>query len=222
MRWITPQELAKVARKSENSPTTVPERTLRHMAAQNRFQVKKEGKTWLINPASALSAGLYIPPAVLESWRISRQPTAEVIEKSESQIDRNSVAPKDAAPAKKKYTKLAELGVYTELRSVFVKEQSSFSVRVRESFKQTLYHLALGFFEYQKVSKAECFRRARKCLVGALVEDDLESAEPSSWRDQIESSIMPGIAGLIRKQEGGKHGIRDKAQTFGKSGAVLR
>lgn len=222
MRWITPQELAKVAKKSESASATVPERTIRHMAAQNRFQVKKEGKTWLINPSSVLSAGLYIPQEILESWKIQKQ-TAEVLQNKPPDVP--ATLPRaEGTPVRepRKYTKLCELGVYAELKEIFLKENSTFSDSIREYFKQTLYHLALGFFEYPKLNKAECFRRARKCLVGALVEDDLGATGPSSWHAQIESSIIPGIAGLIRKQEGVKRGVRDKVEDRGKGGAVLR
>lgn len=207
MRWITAQELSKIAKKSQDADKTVPERTIRHMALQKRIVTKKEGKTYLIDPASVLRAGLYIDPTNLESLRVTSSPPPQPSPK-ETQAPAIKV-PEDL----KKFTKLGELGVYNELRTLFLSKQSAFPEPVKDSLKQTLYHLALGFYDYPSVSKAEYFKRARKYLVGAIVEDDLQSETRSEWRQQVEDSIMPGIVGLIRKQEGGRRGQRGQSQT---------
>lgn len=200
MRWITPQELSKIARKSQASDKPISERTIRHMALQKRIATRKEGKTWLIDPASALRAGLYIEPTALEGLQLKKDPSP-----APNESERTTEASKPPQISKK-YRKLGELGVYSELKTLYLEKGSAMQAPIKEAIKQTLYHLALGFYEYPQVNKAEYFKRARKCLVGAIVEDDLASADFSDWRDQIENSIMPGIVGLIRKQEGGKRG----------------
>lgn len=206
MKWITPQELSRIARKSPDSDKPVPERTIRHMALQKRIATKKDGKTWKIDPASAIRAGLYIPPEILETLRLKPEPpapTQPTPTAAEPSINNNSVAEDKAA---RKYKRLGELGVYNELKDLYRKDLVAQEGPIKEAIKQTLYHLALGFYEYSKVNKAEYFKRARKYLAGAIVEDDLASDEHSAWREQLENSIMPGIVGLIRKQEGEKRG----------------
>lgn len=204
MRWLTAQELSKIARKSQDSDKPVPERTIRHMALQKRITTKKEGKTWLIDPASALRAGLYIPPEILENLQLKKeaQRAPSVPAPAGESSSTSELTPKDT----KKYKRLGELGVYNELKALYLSKIAPTEGPLKETIKQTLYHLALGFYEYPQVNKAEYFKRARKHLVGAIVEDDLASPDRSDWRDQLENSIMPGIIGLIRKQEGGKRG----------------
>lgn len=204
MRWITAQELSKIAKKSQAAEKPVPERTIRHMALQKKFTTRREGKNWLIDPASVLRAGLYISAENLESLQLKNAvPSAASPPTPAGEI---SSAPEATAKDAKRYKKLGELGVYDELKSLYLAKISATEGPVKETIKQTLYHLALGFYEYPQVNKAEYFKRARKHLVGAIVEDDLASPNRSDWRDQLEDSIMPGIIGLIRKQEGGKRG----------------
>lgn len=204
MRWITPQELAKIARKSQASEKNIPERTIRHMALQKRLVTKKEGKTYLIDPASVLRAGLYIPPENLEELKLHKtSPPPE--ETAPSPSSEKNISTEVKTPDEvKKYTTLGELGVYNELKNLYLAQKSSFSTAIQDCIKQTLYNLALGFYEYLPVNKAEYFKRARKFLVGAIVEDDVSTSTRSAWRDQLENSVMPGIVGLIRKQEEGK------------------
>ena len=215
MKWITPQELSRIARKSPDSDTPIPERTIRHMASQRRITTKKDGKTWKIDPASAIRAGLYIPPEILETLRLKQEPLALseapiASAAAESLINKSSVAENKK---EKKYKRLGELGVYKELKDLYRKNLAVQEGPAKDAIKQTLHHLALGFYEYSKVNKAEYFKRARKYLASAVVEDDLASDENSAWRDQLENSIMPGIVGLIRKQEGEKRGRgQSKAQ----------
>lgn len=203
MKWVTPQELSKITRRSPDSDKPLSERTIRHMALQKRLTTKKEGKTWLIDPMSALKAGLYIEPAVLESLRSTKK------------VSLNEVAAAESSKQKKKHTKLGELGVYSELKSLYHTHKSDFPDPVKEALRQTLLNLALGFFEWTRVNKVEFFRRARKFLVAAIVEDDLASESRSGWRDQIENSIIPGIVGLIRKQEDGRYGRRGQLKAKG-------
>lgn len=214
MRWVTAQELSKIARRAPDSDKPLPERTIRHMALQKRINTKKEGKTWLIDPASALRAGLYIPPEHIASLQLK---------KDDSLTETSGTPPKDSEAQKskagstegKRYKKLGELGVYNELKGLYLKELVQKEGPLKEAIKQTLYHIALGFYEYTQVDKAEYFKRARKHLVSAIVEDDLAQSDQSEWRDQLEDSIMPGIIGLIRKQEGGKRGrgqLKDKGK----------
>ncbi|MAV90269.1 MAG: hypothetical protein CL676_02535 [Bdellovibrionaceae bacterium] len=208
MRWVTPQELSKIARKSPDSEKNISERTVRHMALQKRIITKKVGKSWLIDPASALKAGLYIEQSDLENLKVTEMP------QESSSLNENKKKVESGTPnEKRKFKSLGELGVYSELKALYLNKEITLPEPIRESIKQTLFHLALGFYEYPKVNKAEYFKRARKFLVGAIVEDDLTSAEQSEWRNQLENSIMPGIVGLIRKQEGGKSGGRGQAQT---------
>lgn len=203
MRWLTAQELSKIARKSQVSDKNIPERTIRHMASQKRILSKRQGKTWLIDPMSAINAGLYIDPVTLDSLKLKK----EVPDTSGIPNPANLEKIQDSETAnEKKYKKLGELGVYNELKELYLQKFADKDGAIKDSIKQTLYHLALGFYEYLQVNKAEYFKRARKHLVGAIVEDDLASTDRSEWRDQIENSIMPGIVGLIRKQEGGKRG----------------
>lgn len=204
MRWVTAQELSKIAKKSQVATATVPERTIRHMALQQRIVTKKEGKIWLIDPASALRAGLYIAPEDLEALRLKKEAPPSV----------KPVEPAPQPESTKKYKRLGELGVYGELKSLYLSTIKDAEGPIKEAFKQTLYNLAIGFFEYPQINKAEYFKRARKCLVGAVVEDDLSQPNRSGWRDQIEDSIMPGIIGLIRRQEG-KNG-RGQSKAKGK------
>lgn len=217
MKWITPQELSKIAKKSPDSEKYVPERTIRHMALQKRIATKKDGKTWKIDPASAIRAGLYIAPENLEPLRLKQEPSHSMQNTptsapAEPSINQNSVI---EDKKEKKYKRLGELGVYNELKDLYRKNLAAQEGPIKEAIKQTLYHLALGFYEYSKVNKAEYFKRARKCLAGAIVEDDLASEDLSAWREQLENSIMPGIVGLIRKQEGEKRG-RGQLKTKGK------
>lgn len=210
MRWVTPQELSKIARRSQALDKPISERTIRHMALQKRIITKKEGKMWLIDPLSAIKAGLYIEPAILESLQMQKKEPPS----GSSPEDSN----KKSSSGAKKYKRLGELGVYSELRNLYLEKNPTMSMPIKEAIKQTLYHLALGFYEYPQVNKAEYFKRARKFLVGAIVEDDVASKNLSDWRDQIENSIIPGIVGLIRKQEGGRRGQqRGQSQTKGKA-----
>lgn len=204
MRWLTAQELSKIAKKSQDADKTVPERTIRHMALQKKFATKKEGKNWLIDPASVLRAGLYISPENLASLQLRKSEPAASSDPTPT--EQGSSASETTSKDPKKYKMLGELGVYNELKSLYREKLSDKEGPVKEAIKQTLYHLGLGFYEYPQVNKAEYFKRARKHLVGAIVEDDLVSTSRSDWRDQLENSIMPGIIGLIRKQEGGKRG----------------
>jgi len=207
MRLLTAQELSKIAKKSQDSDKTIPERTIRHMALHGRLKTKRDGKNWKIDPASALSAGLYISPENLEALQLKKQPQGAASTPNPTQADGNA-SESEAATNKetKRYKRLGELGVYNELKALYLDKLSATEGPLKETIKQTLYHLALGFYEYAQVNKAEYFKRARKHLVGAIVEDDLASTNRSDWRDQLENSIMPGIIGLIRKQEGGKRG----------------
>lgn len=208
MRWITAQELSNIAlKKTKEGDKPVPERTIRHLLLQKRIAGKRDGKSWLIDPASALRAGLYISPENLESLQLKKEtPSAASVpgptEGKGSASDAEATAKKET----KRYKRLGELGVYNELKALYLDKLSVKEGPLKEAIKQTLYHLALGFYEYAQVNKAEYFKRARKHLVGAIVEDDLVSTNRSDWRDQLENSIMPGIIGLIRKQEGGKRG----------------
>lgn len=204
MRWVTPQELSKIARRSPASDKRISERTIRHMALQKRLTTKKEGKTWLIDPASAIKAGLYIEPAIFESLRVTK-------DDSSAEAETTSDTPKQ----KKKYKTLGDLGVYSELKALYHAYNSGLPEPVKDTLKQALHHLALGFFEYTRVNKVEYFRRSRKLLVGAIVEDDLASDSRSEWRNQVENSILPGIVGLIRKLEDGRYGRRGQLKTKG-------
>lgn len=214
MRWLTAQELSRIAKKSPDADKNIPERTIRHMALQKRITTKKEGKTWKIDPISAVRAGLYIPPEVLESLRLKTpEPVTTPLNESSSDGKAATENTKNQRE-EKKYKRLGELGVYNELKELYRNHLAAQEGPIKDAIKQTLYHLALGFYEYSKVNKAEYFKRARKHLAGAIVEDDLVSVERSTWRDQLENSIMSGIIGLIRKQEGAKRG-RGQSQTQG-------
>ena len=217
MRWLTAQELSKIARKSPDSDKPMSERTIRHMALQDRFKTKRDGKHWKIDPASALSAGLYIPPEILETLQLKNQAHVKASTPPPTTEERGTPSDAEATgKEQKRYKRLGDLGVYNELRTLYLTKISATEGPQKEPIKQTLYHLALGFYEFPKVNKAEYFKRARKHLVAAIVEDDLASANRSDWRDQLENSILPGIIGLILKQEGGKRG-RGQPKANGKN-----
>jgi len=213
MKWLTTKELSQIVRKSEGAEKNVPERTIRHMAVQKKIQSKKVGKTWVVDPISAVKAGLYIEPEVLEKLRSAENVVTEDNRTNEGHDTKD----KDPSRKKKKYQTLGELGVYSELKSLYLETNNIMPDSLKEHVKQTLFHLALGFYEYQKVNKAEYFKRARKYLVNAIVEDDLSSTEKNKWRDQLENSIMPGIIGLVRRQEGAKRGGREQSQAQGEN-----
>lgn len=196
MRWITPQELAKI--------TGTPERTIRHYASQNQLLTKRDGKKWVIEPMSAIKKGLKIPPEELEKLREPELLT----DKAEDSL--KQVEPKE--PLEKKYKKLRELGVYKDLRDLLNKE-ASLPESIRENLKNSLTNMALGFFEYSKPLKVEFFRKARHFLVCAAVEADMSSSEEiPSWRVFIEDSLIAGTIGLIRQHEGVKRKSKDGAQ----------
>lgn len=210
MKWLTTKELSQIVRKSQDSDKNVPERTIRHMAVQKKIQSKKVGKTWVVDPISAIKAGLYIEPEVLEKLKsVSPLPTEET--RTNEQHDTKN---KNISDKKRKSQSLGDLGVYSELKKLYLEKNSKMPEQIKENVKQTLFHLALGYYDYPKANKAEYFRRARKFLVNAIVEDDLSPSEKSEWRDQLENSIMPGIIGLVRIQEGVKRGNkREQSQT---------
>ena len=209
MRWVTPQELAKITKKSPDPEKMLSERSIRHMAVQKRISTKKVGRSWLIDPNSVIKAGLYIEEEDLKNLKENNPPTENSSNTNNSKTSNTKKS--------KKYQSLGELGVYKELKTLYLEKGKTMSDSINESVKQTLFNLALGFYEYHKVNKVEYFQKARKFLVKAIVEDDLGSKESNKWRDQLENSIMPGIVGLIRKQEVGKNGQRGQTKTKGKN-----
>ena len=197
LKWVTLQEFAKVVRRSEQATETIPERTLRHMASQNKFRTEKRGKQWFVCPATAIAAGLYVPLNVQESWRMSEQPASV---STEDVKPKTTSVSEEKKTLKKKYKAHADLGVYSELLALFIKEKSNFCEGTRHHIKQTLYHLGAGYYEYGAVNKSKKFGLARDHLSCALVEDDVEGSGPSAWRE-ITDKVMAGIGGLIKKHE---------------------
>lgn len=219
MKWITSQELAQVTGRSE--------RTIRHYASQGRLEVRKVGKVWLINPLSAVKAGFDIPKSYLESLESSflrndinaskpqENKHFSSLERTHLKKTEDSVSGKqndasgnvtninhEALSAEKKsFRNLGELGVYKDLLSLLKTSQSETSERVREYLRRSLHLIGLGYYEFSKDKKVDYYKQARVLLVNSIVEDDLEKNSPSTWRERIEGAIIPGVIGLIRRQE---------------------
>lgn len=206
MRWLTPKELAKVSGKSE--------RTLRHYASKGKLKVKKDGSIWLIEPMSAIAAGIKIPPDFLESLKnpeekplpsshgnsaTSAASAAKKSLKSEEQTSKES---------ERKYKSLGELGVYKDLLEVFRQEHEKVSKQINDYMKRCLQCIALGFYEYSRDKKVEHYKQARVFLVSCLVEDDVTAPEKSTWREAVETALIPGVIGLIRQNERRSHNAK--------------
>lgn len=208
MRWLTPRELAEVSGRSE--------RTIRHYASKGMVKVRKDGSLWKIEPLSAIEAGIPIPSEILETLRkpsknSSSQKVKSAKNSARTQESVNSAKEKEAKGKKisevstteedRKYKKLGELGVYKDLLKIYIEEHENLSKQVNDYMKRCLQSIGLGFYEYSKDKKAEYFKQARSFLVSCLVEDDLSSKCISNWREPVENAIIPGLIGLIRKQE---------------------
>lgn len=218
MKWITPQELARITGRSE--------RTIRHYASQGRLEVKKVGKVWLINPFSAVKAGFDIPKSYLDSLKSS--PSQVDIHGSKSQEAKHTSALEqtylksqetdfenrndasenilnknsEISPGEKKnFRNLGELGVYKDLLNLLKTSQSETTERIREYLRRSLHLIGLGYYEFSKDKKVDYYKQARVLLVNSIVEDDLEKNSPSLWRERVEGAIIPGVIGLIRRQE---------------------
>lgn len=213
MRWLTPQELAKASGRAE--------RTIRHYASQGRVKVKKDGKkNWLIEPLSAVAAGIPLSNEFLESLKPTLPEVLVEKEKSSATAStEEDLAANNAESETRKYKSLGKLGVYKDLLQIFRNEKNHLSKSTFDYMKRCLHYIGLGFYEYSRDKKAEYYKQARVFLVSCLVEDDLESLEVSKWREQVENAIIPGVIGLIRKQERRSYyaGTR-KTETAGKNG----
>ncbi len=194
MRWLSPQELARVSGKAE--------RTIRHYASQGRIKVKKEGKNWLIEPMSALAAGIPIPADFLASLR--GEP-AKILPQEKNSAATTGIFPANKSESEKKYKRLSDLGVYRDLLELYREQKENLTKVNTDYVRRCLQYIALGFYEYSRDKKAEYFKQARVFLVSCLVEDDIDHPEKSAWREQVESAIIPGVIGLIRKQERRSH-----------------
>jgi hypothetical protein len=180
-KWLSLQELAKIVYRDPDLSQAIPERTLRHLALQKKIKSKKIGRAWVIDPQSVVDAGFYIPEDFFKP-----KPSAQ---------------PQVTSKSQRKYPNIKSLGVYNELCSLYQAHQKQMKEEVRVSITKSLYHLAFGFYDYPKQRKAEQFKLARRFLVESLVTDDLSFVESNPWRTQIEEAIIPGVIGLIRKQE---------------------
>ena len=220
LRWLTPVELSKVSGWSE--------RTIRHYAAQGRVKTRREGKAWLIEPKSAISAGIKIPEDFFKTLG-DDEPEKEINKSTLNHQDAKSSQGKNeqtSEPAKeesaeKKYKKLVDLGVYKELCLLFKNECMGVAPEVADTLRRSLHFIALGFYEFHRERKAEWFKKSRECLVASIVMDDLGSAEASKWRLTVEDSIIPGVIGLIRKQEK-KYGAGNSSQNSTRQSRVAR
>ncbi len=193
MRWITAKELAQVSGRAE--------RTITHYASQGRLKVKKSGKSWLIDPLSAVQAGFKIPSEFLESLKA---PLPQILPKeipSENIVPITS--PQNVETVTRKYKRLKELGVYNELLTLFHARQGELPQQIADHMKRCLHYIGLGFYEYSRDKKADFYKQARIFLVQCLVENDvaINPQEAHSWALQVEESLLPGINGLIRNQE---------------------
>jgi len=217
MKWLTIQEFARGSGRSE--------RTIRGYASQKKFITERVGKSWRIEISSILNSGLDLPPAFIEKLRsmledgsdprlqnsktAKNNKTKQSDEKEELQDVVNDPSQDPSASAVKKsrkYTALADLGVYKDLLAIYLQEHEKMSKPISDYMRRCLQFIGLGFHEYSRDKKAECFKQARVSLVYCIVEDDLQSKDKSSWREAIETAIMPGVIGLIRQQEGGSRG----------------
>ncbi|MDD3021739.1 MAG: hypothetical protein PHX61_12300 [Alphaproteobacteria bacterium] len=194
MRWITARELAQISGRAE--------RTITHYASQGRLKVKKSGKSWLIDPLSAVKAGFKIPSEFLESLKI---PLPQILPNDiPSENKAPLIAVEKVETIAKKYKRLKELGVYNELLILFHAIQGTLPQQIADYMKRCLHYIALGFYEYSREKKADFYKQARIFLVQCLVENDVtppNSQEANSWALQVEESLLPGINGLIRNQE---------------------
>lgn len=214
VKWITSQELAQVSGRSE--------RTIRHYASQGRLEVKKVGKVWLINPLSAVKAGFDIPRSYLDSltsfaqvkfesagpqeakYPITLKQTYSRNQEtpaSEKKNDAFDSSPETYAGEKKNFRNLGELGVYKDLLNLLKTSQSETTERIREYLRRSLHLIGMGYYEFSKDKKVDYYKQARVLLVNSIVEDDLEKSSPSLWRERVEGAIIPGVIGLIRRQE---------------------
>lgn len=200
MRWLSPQELARVSGKAE--------RTIRHYASQGRIKVKKEGKNWLIEPMSALAAGIPIPSDFLASLRLDPD---KILPHEKSLAAMAEVFSAKSSDQERKFKGLADLGVYRDLLELYREQKENLTKVNIDYMKRCLQYIALGFYEYSRDKKIEYFKQARVFLVSCVVEDDIDHLERSVWRDRVENAIIPGVIGLIRKQERKAHGRERKS-----------
>jgi hypothetical protein len=180
IEWVTLQIVEELTGK--------PSRTLRHYAALGKFEVKKEGKHWMCNLESLVKSGI----------KINREKYNELFSAKKEQVPAANLVVPIKSPEKKKFKQLRDLGVYSELLGM-AKAEEKYPAPIKIYFEEALKNLAIGFFEYSFLVKVEYFKRARRELVSALASAQLHGME--SLSEKLETSILRGVSGLIRKLE---------------------
>lgn len=181
-----------------------PERTLRLHAAQGKIKTKKEGKFWLFevsqytkkNPqptttASAPSSSGTSSDNVTEADDITNEEIEEFLESDDTKLKRK----------KRKSFKLEDLGVFKDLKilteRILNKDKEN---PLGKLLKSALIQVAEGFYEYESNYKVDKFRAARNRLAEVMAECSMsQDPDVSMIQEHVNSSIMPGLSGLIRK-----------------------
>ena len=185
MSWITLTEAAKLTNK--------PVRTLRHQAANGKIVVKKDGRNWLVKKSCLTSEGEDNGTATSE---ISNPPNSIPFRQGNVPQKQNG---------NRKFKTLDDLGVYNELKGIVLSLDSSArkdQAPIYFLLKKGLKLIAMGFYEYNKIKKGECFAKARSVVAQALVEAQLEANDfCKALGLALQNSILPGLSGLIRKMD---------------------
>ena len=195
--WVLIKEAASILNK--------PERTLRLYASQGKIKTKKQGKYWLFEVSryaknGEAPGGTSSPPA-----QATEQPAA--LAAGGRPVDVQTDGPQTASANSgrrrdRKYSRLEDLGVYKDLYWTLSTAVGGGANEINQGLKRAAVNLAQGFYEYEYGRKIEKFKICRDCLAETIVEASLQSDPGASEiRSFLESNVMPGLSGLIRKIE---------------------
>lgn len=205
MNWQTIKKVQEMTGK--------PERTIRHYAAKGKIRVKKNGSKWLCDLNSIQELG-WLPAMLLGSLPNS-QPSPDIVEVTKSSSDSTPPKTKERKPHV-----LESLGVFQEMllltRELLLR--TDLPPNLNQQMSQCLHSIGLGFYEYQPLIKVQHFRVARNSLVAALLQFQIFPSEDlNKYKSQIETSLLPGLGGLIRGVERRKYARESRSQNSAKN-----
>ncbi len=209
MNWKTIKVVSQITGK--------PERTIRHKAAQGQIRVKRDGAKWLCDINSLKKLGWL--PQTSESENLEKNPESAII-KNLTGTSATESAPSPIVAEKKKPHLLQNLGVYQELLTLIKKmklQGTTIDQSAADHLLKSLHYIGLGFYDFQTLSKIANFSLARNHMVHALIHIQISEIPNDDYKNQIESTLLPGLGGLIRRMEKRKNGPEQRFSSSAKN-----
>lgn len=207
MNWKTIKVVSQITGK--------PERTIRHKAAQGQIRVKRDGAKWLCDINSLKKLGWLSQTSDSSSQNLETHTEPETTKNLT-----NTGAAESMVVVKKKPHLLENLGVYQELLTLIKKMKSqdpTIDQSAADHLLKSLHYIGLGFYDFQTPSKIVNFSLARNHMVHALIHLQIAEKPNDDCKNQIESALLPGLGGLIRRMEKRKNGPEQRFSSSAKN-----